>query len=633
MVTLIWQLAPAGCSYRAEVREDATGREWMLYEGLEAGCNVARKALGAGDLSYRLEIQDPKGEAATIAFDYRPLPVPAAEKADDMIVIEAPDGADVRQHRLVIRDADSNQVLHDGRSSWGRFELTRAQLVTAKRYRARYFVREDANWVVTPHYWEFTEGGVARVSSAHIVAGLSGGVARGGGVGDLDGILKLSAQRDSEAEFLEHLAAFVMRSWKGLSGENVNRDGLQQAARSCAAATEVSRHVCTALDYLSLWVEVERYFDEHDLKRKRFSEIFTGDKHVVGINEVIDGHSEGLSTRYGLFMFKGMLASARGDRTVAADLFAEAARNEREFAHAQSLDLFAATYFTPEQVDGRRAGAAEQYGSLMEAFKLCADLEPGGVEDTLIVFSCDAKFFSVYFPYWASVIEYLRHHNVSLHFILVGEPNETRTVHERGVALAEAIAGLRGSDARRPSEGLSFSTVPVPPHVVDKTTFYACARYLFARKIRNQRNGEILLLDIDMTLQMDPSAFLGHLREEVDGRLPVVMGGGKSSLIPARRFMAGTFLVPGGELGDEALQHIEDYILSGLACPRSWTLDQMALAYAVERVVGTRGADTVMDIGIFRRPFAQQPINRLYEDGQRRLDLQRRHGGGAGMTL
>jgi hypothetical protein len=612
------------------VREEATGRGWTLYEGLEPGCMVAKKALEADDLSYRLEIHDPKGEAATIAFDYRPLPASAAvENSDEVIVIEAPDAADVRQHRLVIRDADSNQVLHDERSDWGRFELARAQLMAAKRYRARYFVWKDAGWAVTPHYWEFTERGATPASSAHILANFSGRLAGAGdgAIGSLDGILKLRAQHDGEAELLEQLAAFVMRSWKGLSGpEKVNRDALQQAARSSASA-DVSRHVRTALDYLSLWVEVERYFDEHNLKRKRFSEIFTGDEHLAGINGAIDGHSEELSTRYGLLMFKGMLASVR-DRTIAADLFAEAARDEREFAHAQSLDLFASTYFTAEQVDGRRAKAAEQYRSLMGDFELCCELEPGGKEDSLIVFSCDARFFSVYFPYWASAVEYLREHNVSLHFVLVGEPDETRTVHERGVALAEAVVRLRGGDPRRLSEVLSFSTASVPRDVVDKTTFYACARYLFARKISSQRDGEVLLLDIDMTLRMDPSAFLRHLREGADGRLQVVMGGGMSSLIPARRFMAGTFLVPGGEVGDEALQHIEDYILSGLSCPRSWTLDQMALAYAVERVVGARGADTLMNIEGVPRPFAQQPINRLYEDGQRRLDriVGRRRG-------
>jgi glycosyltransferase involved in cell wall biosynthesis len=480
---------------------------------------------------------------------------------------------------------------------------------------------------------DFTFDRVAeRLSSQFLSAGAGGGKATKEVVERLfdaltageaeapEEILDLTTKDDADPVHLRHLTRFVFRAWAHLSRTPERADGkmLQALARRSASREGVSQHVRTALDYLSLWVEVTRYFEP--LRGVGHRVIFAGDDHLVAIREKIEERGAELSTTYGRLMFEGMLMSIR-DRSAAAELFRAARAEDPDFANAQRLDDFAATYFTAEEIGARHVELAERRTCVLESFEPLAEQVPGGKDDTLLLFSCDPTFLVIYFPYWASIAEYLKEDGVSMHFVVTGDTREGAGAIERALTLGNALSDLRRSDSFGLADSLSFSTVAVPGWVENPKTFYACARYLLARDVAKRFNGRVLVLDVDMVMRANPVDFLRRHGDALDACLPVVMSkAGMSSLIPARRYGAATFPVPRGELGDRAMRHIEDYMCAGLSCPISWTLDQNALNYAADRTVVEYGPDALLNIADSHRPFAQEPIRRLYETGQRRRE-------------
>lgn len=401
-------------------------------------------------------------------------------------------------------------------------------------------------------------------------------------------------------------------------------EGLVHRSRSVA---ETSWHVRTALDYSWLWGEAGRYFDRNELMRVRYHSLFQDGEHIAGLGGSLEACKPNLSTHYGMLMFEGMLASTQ-DRAAAAELFRAARADNPEFAVASYLDSFTATYLTSEEIAAESALVADRRAALSRSFELVGAPLQAGDRGLHLLFSFDPTFFAIYFPYWASVAGYLAERDVGLHFAIAGEEREVMDTIEDGRALAESVWRLRGLDRALLPASLSFSRVTVPDYVNEPVTFYACARYLLAREICTRLGAPMLILDMDMTMVLDPVDFLRELSSASSDRLAIVKASGLESLIPARRSRAGTFLLRPGEVADRAMHHLEDYIFAGLSRPTSWTLDQIALAYAVERVTAEFGSEIFLDIESLRRPFTQESsLTTLYEGAQRRLGVLRTRDG------
>jgi hypothetical protein len=221
-----------------------------------------------------------------------------------------------------------------------------------------------------------------------------------------------------------------------------------------------------------------------------------------------------------------------------------------------------------------------------------------------------------------SVALHLCDHDIELHFVLVGDSAGVAELIERSADVARSVSRLRGGEAALAVDRMSFSRVAVPDHVRMPQTFHACSRYLLAGELRQRTDRSIVILDIDMMLRADPAPFLRGLRELAGSRLSTTMGGGGlASLIPARRHLAGTFPVPEGEMGEMVMQDLEDYIHLGLSSPISWTLDQNAIAYAVERAVSRHGPDIALSTHEIGVPFAQWASAKgLFVAEQRKLE-------------
>lgn len=438
-----------------------------------------------------------------------------------------------------------------------------------------------------------------------------------------DAILGLGAGADDDPEHLAQLARLAFLGWRELSSPRAEASGpaLTDLARRSAVADGVSRHVRTTLDYLAIWFVAVRYFAENRLRGIDYAQLAANGNRLAALRGEIERCASELSTDYGAKMFAGMLASVH-DRAAAAALFRAAREENPEFASANGLDHFAFTYLT----EGDLAAVGEEIGERRAAFADSLEflgepplLDEGGA---LLLFSCSRTFFVTYFPFWAAAVSYLDRHGVKLHFAFVAEAGEIEATIEDGLAVAAAASRLRGLDPLAPERALSFSRLPVPSYVGSATTLYACARYLLARQMAERCGGRVLIADMDMVIKADPVSFLDRVGDASQPRLPIAIARGASTLFPTRRFMANTFPVPRGEFGDLVMQHVEDYIYAGLSAPRSWALDQNALAYAVERVVAW-APDAVVNLGHFERPFTQVSINKLYEVGQRRIDESR----------
>lgn len=423
---------------------------------------------------------------------------------------------------------------------------------------------------------------------------------------------------DVDVREMTRLVYVVWRRW-ARQGSAINREALKGLVRTSGSLPEGSKHLCCALDYLLLWGEAIEYSRANDLKG-RYHEIFSHTDHVAAIRERLDAVGGELSTEYGPLMFSAMLAST-SDRTAAAELFRAANVASPEFSRAALLDQFASTYFSSAELRAKAEEAEERRRSLLEGFQVLGEPEWDGDDGILLLFSCDPIFFAIYLPYWVSLSQYLLELDIYLHFVLVCDGQDADEILDKGQRVIESTARLRGCDPGLLSVHLSFSRVQVPSYVKDRTTFYACARYLVAGTIAGRFGGCVLVLDIDMTLRSDPEVFFQNLKRLPQPRLPIVIAGGMESLIPTRRYMAGTFPVPDGELGEWVMQSLEAYLYAGLSSAVSGTLDQNALAYVAEEMISRYGPDALVAIGSLGQPFVQlAPVKQMQEAGQHKLE-------------
>jgi hypothetical protein len=356
------------------------------------------------------------------------------------------------------------------------------------------------------------------------------------------------------------------------------------------------------------------------LERGQLRALLEDDRRLGDLRDRLEEFSDGLTTRYGTRMHEAMLASAR-DRAQAAQLFRSATAENPDFAAASFRDQYAFTYFDEGSIEAAGAQIAERRTALAADHELLSEPRQGRQEGALLLFSCDPAYFASHFPYWASAVQYLHNLNIKLHFVLIGDSGRVAELVEKSTEVARSLARLRGGDATLAVDRVSFSRVAVPESVNMPQTFYACARYLLARELRQRVDGQVVILDIDMMLRADPAPFIGRLRDLMGSRLSTATAPGLASLIPARRHLAGVFPVPEGELGERVMQDLEDYIHLGLSSPISWTLDQNAITYAVERAVERHGLGVSLSTHEIGQPFAQwAPAKGLFVAEQRKLE-------------
>ncbi|MBV9861260.1 MAG: hypothetical protein JO267_03840, partial [Alphaproteobacteria bacterium] len=289
-----------------------------------------------------------------------------------------------------------------------------------------------------------------------------------------------------------------------------------------------------------------------------------------------------------------------------------------------------ATYFAKAALAAAAPRLAARRDQVLGSWRRLSPLpEPGQrrPDELAFLYSCDANFFRIYFPYWLSVAEYLKPSGFHFHFLLNGQETEILELLSDAEALRQRLGRFRDCDPDIYADNISYSFAPLPEFCAKPVTYFACARYLFARTVSQAFGGRLIIQDIDLVFRDNPRSYFETFAQD---KFAIWCSAGLYGLDPWRRFIAITFPVPCSEQAHECLADLEDYILAGLEKAGSWYLDQNALLYFFERMVARGRADMMENLARRPRPTFQERINSIFEyeqiEKRRRRSLEQQAG-------
>ena len=143
---------------------------------------------------------------------------------------------------------------------------------------------------------------------------------------------------------------------------------------------------------------------------------------------------------------------------------------------------------------------------------------------------------------------------------------------------------------------------------MNKTTYFACARFVNAGKFIDKFKSDIVTLDADFVITDDLQKMINEITKN-DVALTITTG--FTSFVPWTRFMGGTLYIKNNAQGKNFLKETRDYILSNREKKNTWPLDQNALCYAFESASKNM---KIGDISGYPRPLTQPNIRRFIED-------------------
>lgn len=411
---------------------------------------------------------------------------------------------------------------------------------------------------------------------------------------DLEACLGADAQSPATWSGAGRLSGLAVAAL--VKDSNLHLD-LQQRLLSAADAKAAGDPVREAAAAIYAYLGLRDFVRAEDLLRADFGILR---QHQAGLYGALRPAIDRFGDAHAIGLVMAQVASL-SDRNEAAHQFGACLMAEPRLLSALPYFIGAATFGGPTDVAGRTG----MKDSRAEA-AIRSATQAGRSELTLVL-SADAHFLRHYGPNFLNLAPYLDRQGVRIVILVCGDPATTGPVIEEGRQLGQSLAtfhGLRSPEAK--SRLIRFVAVPTPAWVVEPRTFYACARYLYASDAMAATNAPVLIMDIDMELAMAPDAFL---RSAAKLDVAVSFSRGLSPLCPWRRCMAGAAFIRPGDSATAFLGHVEDYLGWGLTRPGSWTLDQNALSYAVDRV----GLDAVQVFGTVGRLFKQEKHRVMFE--------------------
>lgn len=278
----------------------------------------------------------------------------------------------------------------------------------------------------------------------------------------------------------------------------------------------------------------------------------------------------------------------------------------RNSEHAELIryfyyDLGALTYFDEDDLTDE--------GLSKKAQDIIASICPVEVPETenkvAIALSMDSNFFRIYSAWLYFYAQQLP--EIDFNFFLCAPEDEVGKLVSDGAKFVDGLSGLNHSPA--PSN-IHIYRVPTPEYVVDKITFYACARF-FAIDGLLERYQNIYLMDADLYLESDPTTFLRKIKG-LTFSVPATTSG--HALSPWRRYMAGNVAINREAKGGKLISDLQRYIVKGLHQSGSWMLDQNALAFAIEENPQLE----FIALNEFKRPFIASKFMKTWETNYRR---------------
>lgn len=192
-----------------------------------------------------------------------------------------------------------------------------------------------------------------------------------------------------------------------------------------------------------------------------------------------------------------------------------------------------------------------------------------------IIYSANPKFLKSYLFriifYMSAFPEY------DYHFHLVAKDAECR---EMAICLLETFElnqKIREKDTD--TSHVSFSFSQVPQEVNEDISYFASARYLIALEVMDMTQSPIWIQDVDLFPTGDTTPYIKTLRQY---DISIFVSSFLRGILPWARYLAGNVFVNNTDMGREFLVHTSDYLTRWVTCPNNWTVDQNALAYAID---------------------------------------------------
>ena len=348
--------------------------------------------------------------------------------------------------------------------------------------------------------------------------------------------------------------------------------------------------------YLTFSLKRKEYFEYHNLTRisyENLHKIFVDSpEHQNFIKNEIDNlNNYEIETAH---ILKGLYYSFMKDRKEAA----------REFKSAINGDIKLI----------KDMGIGEGIFSYEDEVAIKSEYENEVIDLTTnentseftILMSLDPNFLRKYGPQlFYSIISLKKYH---FHFHLVGNKSDILKVFSESVNLFDTM-----KEYIKPSKNVihpSFSYEECPVYVKDPVTLYACARFLNAPRIMEKFNSKILVIDADYYINNDFEKYFNSLS---DFDISMAVSWGIKSMRPWGRYMAGSVYINNNEIGKAFLKELNSYINDKLRSEHTWTLDQNALTFAMERIRQTFPRMRFENGYKLPRPLVQPSIRRYIE--------------------
>lgn len=250
-------------------------------------------------------------------------------------------------------------------------------------------------------------------------------------------------------------------------------------------------------------------------------------------------------------------------RDVAGETFQKVREHSKHPSLARAWDRGALSYFNEEQVAERSRPAENIVGAIPEM----------ATARSAFMMSVDPAFFRVYAPMFLFNAQQIP--EMDLVVLICAGPEESAELIRDA---EQYLASLAKMNKQEVPKNIHYHSFPVPDWGGDRTTFYACARFLALPQVLEQYE-YVYAIDADLIMRYEPNGFL---RRTADVMLSFPHIVGPLGIVPWRRYMAGNLVATQKLLETRTIGDLEAYITAGLGQRNAWTLDQNALAYAIE---------------------------------------------------
>jgi hypothetical protein len=194
---------------------------------------------------------------------------------------------------------------------------------------------------------------------------------------------------------------------------------------------------------------------------------------------------------------------------------------------------------------------------------------------TTILYSANPAFLRSYLTRLVYYVALFPEYDYHMH--IVGDYDECLELAGSVLEMFKLNQSIQGKSTD--VSHISFSVSQVPSNVPKKTSYYASARYFFARDIMAVTGSPVWIQDVDLFPTGDTLRYLKDLNKH---DVSLFFSHYLHGTFPWIRYLAGNVYVNNTENGVRFLDAASAYLAEWVTVKESWTVDQNALAFAVE---------------------------------------------------